>query len=77
MDATIEEGVSMALRLTAPLDEPLARALDGAVFPLTREAVLEVARENEAPARLLTVLSAIPPTLYANLKEVQEAVVAS
>lgn len=73
----IEEGVSLALKLTAPLDEPLAMALEGAVFPLARSEIIEVAKENGAPARLLTLLSAIPQTLFANLKEVQEAVVTS
>lgn len=77
MDASVEEGVSEALRTTAPLDEPVAVALEGAVFPLSRPELLAVAKENEAPPRLLTLLSAIPNTLFANLKEVQEAVVAS
>ena len=77
MDATIEQGVSMALRLSAPLDEPVARAMSGGLFPLTRGEVLLLARENEAAPYLLTVLAGIPDSLYANLKEVQEAVVAS
>lgn len=77
MDANVEQGVSLALALSAPLDEPVARAMSGGLFPLTRGELLLVAKENEAPRHLLTLLAGIPDSLYANLKEVQEAVVVS
>ena len=77
MNAMVEEGVEAALRMSAPLDEPVAKALEGAVFPLTRSEIIAVARENEASSRMLTLLSDIPNALFANLKELQEAFIVS
>lgn len=56
-----------------PLAQQVSDALLGAVFPLWRGQLVRVARENEAPATLLTLLSQLPDVCYPSLAEVQEA----
>lgn len=56
-----------------PLAQQVSEVLLGAVFPLWRLQLLRVARENEAPPTLLTLLSQLPDACYASLAEVQEA----
>lgn len=48
-------------------------ALSGAVFPLERHQVIWVARENDASATLLTMLSALPPRRFLSEDEVESA----
>ncbi len=54
----------------SPLAQPLDAALRGAVFPLSAEHLVLVARENEAPSVLLTLLSSLPRRTYASLDTV-------
>ncbi len=56
-----------------PLAGEVARALRGALFPADRTALVHVARENEAPRTLLTLLSGLPNRRYAQPGEVVEA----
>jgi hypothetical protein len=49
-------------------------ALAGAVFPLSAEQLVRVARENEAPGTLLTLLSALPRRSFNSLEHVAETV---
>ncbi|MCP3105424.1 DUF2795 domain-containing protein [Myxococcus sp. K15C18031901] len=51
----------------------LHEALGGAVFPLTREELSWVARENEASATVLSLLAALPPGEFSSLEAVAEA----
>lgn len=53
-----------------PLAQPLHQALMGAVFPLTAEQLSWVARENEAPPVLLTLLGALPRGHFASVDDV-------
>lgn len=57
-----------------PLAEQVSRALQGAVFPLTRAQLVLVARENEAPSTLLTLFYGVPNRAYRTLDGVQRAV---
>jgi hypothetical protein len=57
------EPSSASLAPEAPsvsLAQSLQQALRGAVFPLTAEQLTWVARENEAPAHVLSLLGALP-----------------
>lgn len=53
-----------------PLVAQVERALEGAVFPLDRERLVWVARENDAAAEVLTALSALPARPYQGLEQV-------
>jgi hypothetical protein len=53
-----------------PLAQPLHQALMGAVFPLTAEQLSWVARENEAPPVMLTLLGALPRGRFASVDDV-------
>jgi hypothetical protein len=57
------------VRRTRP---PLQKALLGAVFPLSREQLLLLARENEAPPLVLSLLSALPPRRFESLDAVEQ-----
>ncbi len=56
-----------------PLAHQVSDALNGAVYPLARRELLLVARENEAPPMLLTLMSDLRSGSYASLAEVQES----
>jgi uncharacterized protein DUF2795 len=56
----------------APLAEPLQNALLGAVFPLSTEQLVLLARENEAPPVVLSLLSNLPSRLFESLDAVQQ-----
>jgi hypothetical protein len=56
----------------APLAGQVSAALAGAEFPLRRHHLVEIARENDAPRLMLTMLSALPDRLYRSLDEVEE-----
>jgi hypothetical protein len=51
-------------------DEALQHALEGALFPLSREHLVLVARENDAPAGVLSLLGGLPAGRYGALDEV-------
>ena len=57
-----------------PLARQVAEALEGAVYPLTRQQLLWVARENDTPKSVLTLISALPDRPYRSMDEVEEAV---
>jgi hypothetical protein len=57
----------------APLAPQGAFALEGAIYPLARREVLVLARENEAPAMLLSLLSLLPDRSFGGEDEVQAA----
>lgn len=68
------EDLEKSLGRLHPLARQLSDALQGAVYPLTRRELLLVARENEAPPMLLTLLSGLRKVgPYASLAVVQEA----
>ncbi|MBN1210654.1 MAG: DUF2795 domain-containing protein [Myxococcaceae bacterium] len=51
----------------------LRQALQGAVFPLSVEQLVRVARENEGPAAILSLLSGLPRREFRSLEEVEFA----
>ncbi|HYO59880.1 DUF2795 domain-containing protein [Archangium sp.] len=57
----------------APLAQPLHQALLGAVFPLSTGQLVLLARENEAPAVILSVLSSLPGRRFESLDGVRRA----
>lgn len=57
-----------------PLAPELSQGLAGAVFPLSRADLIQVARENEAPTTLLTLLEGIPERTYRRLSDVEHAI---
>jgi hypothetical protein len=54
------------------LSHAVPEALAGAVFPLSAEQLLLVARENEAPGALLTLLSTLPRRRFESLEAVAQ-----
>ena len=52
------------------LTRDVSGALAGAIFPLSPEQLLRVARENEAPGTVLTLLSALPRRSFDSLESV-------
>jgi uncharacterized protein DUF2795 len=57
-----------------PLAQPLHQALLGAVFPLSTEQLVRLARENEAPAVVLSLLGGLSRGRFDSLDAVQQAV---
>ncbi len=57
-----------------PVAKPVSDALGGAVYPLTRDELIWVARENEAPSTVLSLLSSLPPRRFRSLDDVQRAI---
>ena len=55
-----------------PLAQPLHKALLGAVFPLSTEQLVWLARENEAPSVVLSLLGNLPERLFESLEAVQQ-----
>jgi hypothetical protein len=58
-----------------PLLGELQQALEGAVFPLGRSELVSVARENDAPSAMLTLLEGLPAGEYAGYESVEAALV--
>lgn len=58
----------------APLAQPLHQALLGAVFPLSTEQLVRLARENEAPSVVVSLLGGLPRGRFESLDGVQQAV---
>ncbi len=56
-----------------PLATLLRQALQGAVYPLSVEQLVRVARENDGPAPILTSLSGLPRREFRSLEEVEFA----
>ncbi|CAM4433031.1 DUF2795 domain-containing protein [Myxococcus xanthus] len=56
-----------------PLAESLHKALDGAVFPLSARQLTWVARENEAPALVLSLLGSLPRASFGSVDAVARA----
>ncbi len=54
------------------MKQPLQKALLGAVFPLSRNQLLLLARENEAPAVVLSLLSILPGRRFESLAAVEQ-----
>jgi hypothetical protein len=50
--------------------EHLARALEGAVFPLWRREILLIARENEATPGVLSLLSCLPDAAFRSAEQI-------
>ncbi|WNG38556.1 DUF2795 domain-containing protein [Archangium violaceum] len=72
----LEEGIKeLETRMggPAPLAQPLHKALLGAVFPLSTEQLVVLARENEAPSVVLSLLGSLPPREFESLDAVQHA----
>ena len=61
-----------------PEPQALARsvsdALAGAVYPLDRDQLIWVARENEAPQTVIAHLASLPPRRFRSLDDVQRAI---
>jgi len=62
---------TQALEPAFPLAGQVASALEGAVYPLTRRELVLVARANEAPRTLLSLLEGLPDAGYRSLEDVQ------
>ncbi len=58
------------------LKRTLQDALRGAVYPLSDRQLVWLARENDAPASLLTLLSGLPGGSFGSLPSVEHALVA-
>jgi hypothetical protein len=54
----------------SPLAQPLHKALLGAVFPLSTEQLVWLARENEAAPVVLSLVSNLPRRLFESLDAV-------
>jgi hypothetical protein len=67
------EGLDSLLGPQYPLAADTSRALEGAVYPLEREALVRIALENEAPRTLVSLLHALPRRPYRSLDEVTRA----
>lgn len=63
----------MAMALDETM-QAVASALEGAVYPLTRRQLVLVARANEAPRTLLSLLEGIPDATFRSLEDVQLAI---
>lgn len=61
-------------RETHPAEKPVSDALGGAVYPLTRDQLIWVARENEAPSTVVALLSSLPPRRFRSVDDVQQAI---
>ncbi|RKH19994.1 DUF2795 domain-containing protein [Corallococcus praedator] len=55
------------------LAHSLQQALQGAVFPLTAEQLTWVARENEAPSHVVSLLGALPRGRFPSVETVAHA----
>ncbi|HYO68157.1 MAG TPA: DUF2795 domain-containing protein [Archangium sp.] len=56
----------------SPLAQPLHQALLGAVFPLSVQQLVLLARENEAPSLIVSLLSSLPARRFDSLDAVQQ-----
>lgn len=70
-DGTQTPVLEMPAATPHPLAGEVDAALRGAVFPLLRDELVWIARENEAPRMLVSLMSALPDQRYGS----QDAVV--
>ncbi|AKQ67448.1 hypothetical protein A176_004360 [Myxococcus hansupus] len=56
-----------------PLAESLQKALEGAVYPLSARQLTWVARENEAPSLVLSLLGSLPRIRFDSVDAVARA----
>ncbi|HYI02774.1 DUF2795 domain-containing protein [Hyalangium sp.] len=68
-----EGGPEARAKPTLSLAALLRQALQGAVFPLSGEQLVRVARENAAPSEVLTVLAVLPRGEFRSLEAVEFA----
>jgi hypothetical protein len=54
-----------------PLAKEVSDALEGTIFPATLDVLVWVARENEAPRTVISLLYTLPRRSFASLDEVQ------
>ena len=66
-----ESGLEARSRPAPSLVSSLQHALQGAVFPLSRDHLILVARENAAPPELLTLLAGLPRGDFRSLEAVE------
>ena len=74
-EAAGDDGAAAAVEGVVAQVHPLAKqvsdALLGAVFPLKRDHLVWVARENEAPQTLVSMIAGLPARIFASLEDVQ------
>jgi hypothetical protein len=68
-----EGGSEVRAKPLLPRASLLRQSLQGAVFPLSAEQLARVARENAAPAELLTLLASLPRREFRSLDDVEFA----
>jgi hypothetical protein len=68
-----EGGAESRAQLLLSLATLLRQSLQGAVFPLSRAQLVRVARENAAPAELLSVMAGLPRGEFRSLDAVEFA----
>jgi uncharacterized protein DUF2795 len=68
-----EGGAEFRVKPLLSLATLLRQSLDGAVFPLSGTQLVRIARENAAPAELLSVLSGLPRGEFRSLDAVEFA----
>ena len=66
-----EGGLEARAKPAPSLASSLRQALQGAVFPLSREHLVWVARENAAPSGLLTLMSGLPRGEFRSIEAVE------
>lgn len=66
-----EGGLEARAKPQPSLTSQLRQALQGALFPLSREQLVRVARENAAPAELLTALATLPRGEFRSLEALE------
>ncbi|WP_052518819.1 DUF2795 domain-containing protein [Archangium violaceum] len=72
----LEEGMKeleTRMGTPSPLAQPLHQALLGAVFPLSVEQLVLLARENEAPSLVVSLLGNLPARRFESLDAIQQA----
>ena len=69
----VDGGAASRAKSLLSLATQLRQSLQGAVFPLSRSQLVRVARENAAPAELLTVLAGLPRGEFRSLEAVEFA----
>jgi hypothetical protein len=66
-------GPEARVKPTAPIASLIRQALQGAVYPLSAEQLSRIARENAAPAEVLSLLGALPRGEFRSLEAVEFA----
>ncbi|WP_047862694.1 DUF2795 domain-containing protein [Archangium gephyra] len=56
----------------SPLAQPLHQSLLGAVFPLSVDQLVLLARENEAPSLIVSLLGSLPARRFDSLEAIQQ-----